>query len=209
MSLNCLRVAVQRVRAGSRIVQTAGNARPYNVAVGKSVTPISAASYHHHSIRSSDKFQGYPQELRGTHRCYGEQCPENKYDPNCIDLRQVATYDEIVDLPNHPEVLLIDVRRPDELAGTGTIPTSINIPLNIVEEELKLAPTEFESKYGRPKPKYDSPIIFSCRSGIRAGNAAFIADTLGFTNVKNYVGSWLDYAEKKGLPLEPAENKFY
>lgn len=64
----------------------------------------------------------------GAHRCYSEQCPENKYDPNCIDFRQVATYDEIVDLPNHPEVLLIDVRRPDELAGTGTIPTSINIP---------------------------------------------------------------------------------
>lgn len=139
----------------------------------------------------------------GTHRCYSEQCPENKYDPNCIDLRQVATYDEIVDLPNHPEVLLIDVRRPDELAGTGTIPTSINIPrmlsllwryknprlqliilttsVDIVEEELKLDPKQFETKYGRPKPSYDSPIIFSCRSGIRAGNAAYIADTLGFT----------------------------
>ncbi|EAT42597.1 AAEL005890-PA [Aedes aegypti] len=207
MSLNCLRIAAQRVRAGSRIVQNAGNVRSYNVAVGK-VTPISAC-YHHHSIRSSDKFQGYPLELRGAHRCYSEQCPENKYDPNCIDFRQVATYDEIVDLPNHPEVLLIDVRRPDELAGTGTIPTSINIPLDIVEEELKLAPKQFESKYGRPKPAYDSPIIFSCRSGIRAGNAAYIADTLGFTNVKNYVGSWLDYAEKNGLPQEPQENKFY
>lgn len=209
MSLNCLRIAAQRVRAGSRIVQSAGNVRSYNVAVGKVAPIASVYPYHHHSIRSSDKFQGYPLELRGTHRCYSEQCPENKYDPNCIDLRHVATYDEIVDLPNHPEVLLIDVRRPDELAGTGTIPTSINIPLKVVEEELKLDPKQFESKYGRPKPSYDSPIIFSCRSGIRAGNAAYIADTLGFKNVKNYVGSWLDYAEKNGLPQEPAENKFY
>ena len=39
----------------------------------------------------------------------------------------VATYEEIKDLPNHPEKVLIDVREPDELLG-GKIPTSINIP---------------------------------------------------------------------------------
>lgn len=41
---------------------------------------------------------------------------------------QIAYYDEIKDLPNHKEKLLIDVREPHELAETGTIPTSINIP---------------------------------------------------------------------------------
>lgn len=40
----------------------------------------------------------------------------------------IATYEEVLDLPNHPEKLLIDVRNPDELADTGKIPTSINIP---------------------------------------------------------------------------------
>lgn len=208
MSLNCLRIAGQRFRAGSRIAQNAGNVRSYNVAVGQVAPPL-ASAYHHRSIRSSDKFQGYPLEVRGTHRAYCDQCPENKFDPNTIDLRLVATYDEIVALPKHPEVLLIDVRRPEELAGTGTIPTSINVPLNVVGEELKLDAQTFESKYGRPKPNHDTPLIFSCRSGVRAGHAATIACQLGFTNVKNYVGSWLDYAEKNGLPLEPAENKFY
>lgn len=41
---------------------------------------------------------------------------------------KIATYDEIKDLPNHPEKLLIDVREPHELENTGRIPTSINIP---------------------------------------------------------------------------------
>ena len=41
---------------------------------------------------------------------------------------EVATYEEIKDLPNHPEKLLIDVREPHELENTGRIPTSINIP---------------------------------------------------------------------------------
>lgn len=41
---------------------------------------------------------------------------------------EIATYEEIKTLPNHPEKLLIDVREPQELLDTGVIPTSINIP---------------------------------------------------------------------------------
>ncbi|XP_055612165.1 rhodanese domain-containing protein CG4456-like [Uranotaenia lowii] len=139
--------------------------------------------------------------LGGSSRCYGsDACATNKFDKTCIDPSLVANYDEIVDLPNHPEKLLIDVRQPEELAATGVIPTSINIPLKTVRDELKLDDGAFQAKYGRKKPTVNDPIIFSCRSGVRAGQAAFEADQLGFKNVKNYVGSWLEYAEKNGLP---------
>ena len=40
----------------------------------------------------------------------------------------MATYEEVKDVPNHPEVYLIDVRNKDELASTGALPSSINIP---------------------------------------------------------------------------------
>lgn len=40
----------------------------------------------------------------------------------------VVTYEEIVDLPNCPHKLLVDVRDPPEIKDTGNIPTSINIP---------------------------------------------------------------------------------
>lgn len=40
----------------------------------------------------------------------------------------IVSYDEVKDLPNHPEKTLIDVREPHELQETGIIPTSINIP---------------------------------------------------------------------------------
>lgn len=40
----------------------------------------------------------------------------------------IATYEEVKDLPNHPEKLLIDVREPAEIAESGSIPTAINIP---------------------------------------------------------------------------------
>lgn len=117
---------------------------------------------------------------------------------------QMAYYEEIKDLPNHPEVLLIDVRTPQELVQTGKIPTSINIPLDVVERELSdvVKPEDFKNKYGRDKPAADTPLIFTCRSGRRAQQAAEIAVKLGFENVKNYKGSWLDWAEHEGLPKE-------
>lgn len=40
----------------------------------------------------------------------------------------VVSYEQVKDLPNHPEVTLVDVREPNELQETGIIPTSINIP---------------------------------------------------------------------------------
>lgn len=45
-----------------------------------------------------------------------------------IGIMSVVTIDEIENLPNRPEVLLIDVRDPPEIKSTGLIPTSINIP---------------------------------------------------------------------------------
>lgn len=40
----------------------------------------------------------------------------------------VASFEEVLDLPKHPEKLLVDVRNPEELLQTGVIPTSISVP---------------------------------------------------------------------------------
>lgn len=50
---------------------------------------------------------------------------------------QIATYEEIKELPKHPEKLLIDVREPHELENTGRIPTSINIPRKLLKKFLR------------------------------------------------------------------------
>ncbi|XP_058055228.1 rhodanese domain-containing protein CG4456 isoform X3 [Anopheles bellator] len=111
----------------------------------------------------------------------------------------IATYEEVLDLPNHPEKLLIDVRNPDELAETGQIPTSINIPLPQLEEGLKLGEAEFKAKFGRDKPVPGAEIIFHCKMGGRAQRAADLAGSLGFSNARNYKGSWTEWAAKQGM----------
>lgn len=47
----------------------------------------------------------------------------------------IATIEEIENLPNQPEILLIDVRDPPEIKSTGSIPTAINIPCKL---EIKM-----------------------------------------------------------------------
>ncbi|KAL7021653.1 hypothetical protein ACKWTF_011973 [Chironomus riparius] len=96
------------------------------------------------------------------------------------DQFTIATYEEVKDLPNHPEKLLIDVREPSEVVETGKIPTSVNIPLSTVEKELKLNDEEFMAKYSRSKPQSEDEIIFHCKLGGRAGKAADVAIGLGF-----------------------------
>ncbi|XP_035784518.1 rhodanese domain-containing protein CG4456-like isoform X3 [Anopheles albimanus] len=120
----------------------------------------------------------------------------------CVSSRSkmssaIATYEEVLDLPNHPEKLLIDVRNPDELAETGKIPTSINIPLPQLEEGMKLAESEFKARYGREKPATGTEIIFHCKMGGRAQKATDLATSLGYTNARNYKGSWTEWAAKQ------------
>ncbi|XP_044570633.1 rhodanese domain-containing protein CG4456 isoform X2 [Drosophila ananassae] len=93
----------------------------------------------------------------------------------------IVTYDEVKDVPNKPEICLIDVRQRKELEETGRIPASINIPLDELEEALTLERANFKLKYGRAKPQKDTKIIFSCKSGRRAEKAEKIAKALGYT----------------------------
>uniref|UniRef100_A0A8D8F0W3 Heat shock protein 67B2 n=2 Tax=Culex pipiens TaxID=7175 RepID=A0A8D8F0W3_CULPI len=111
----------------------------------------------------------------------------------------IATYEEVLDLPNHPEKLLVDVRNPDERDQTGKIPTSINIPLLTLEETLKLSADEFKAKFGRDKPELGTEMIFHCGKGGRAQKAADAASVLGFSKARNYKGSWSEWSTKQGL----------
>lgn len=77
-------------------------------------------------------------------------------------------------------MIIIDVRTPQEYSQ-GRIPTSINIPLNILKSKVQ--------KKNIPKT---TKIIVYCQRGTRSLEAAKILDDLGYTDVYNLGGieSW-------------------
>ena len=106
------------------------------------------------------------------------------------------TYEELKPRTEQPkeDAYLIDVRENDEIAQ-GSIPSSVPLPLSVFAEALRAPEHEFSNKHGFKKPTQNQEIIVYCRSGKRSATAADIAHKYGYTNVKNYSGSWLDWTK--------------
>ncbi len=92
------------------------------------------------------------------------------------------------------EYVLIDVRETHEMQY-GAIPTSENLPMSDFIEAFSSSSDEFKSRYGFDKPKKDSAIILYCRSGNRSAQATLYLTSVGYLNVRNYMGSILDWAK--------------
>jgi rhodanese-related sulfurtransferase len=68
------------------------------------------------------------------------------------------------------------------------------MPITTSPEGLFLSETDFEERFGFPKPAHDAEVVFYCKSGVRSKGAATLAEQAGFKNVGEYRGSWLDWA---------------
>jgi rhodanese-related sulfurtransferase len=78
------------------------------------------------------------------------------------------------------DVVVLDVREPNELAETGTVKGAIHIPLGQLESRLGELPK-------------DKVILTACRSGGRASRALTLLEskgfkTAGFCGLKDYTG---------------------
>ncbi|KAJ5142772.1 uncharacterized protein N7515_001559 [Penicillium bovifimosum] len=116
--------------------------------------------------------------------------------------------------PTHAPLILIDVREPAELTGTGIIPSAVCIPLASQPDAMYLTPDEFETRFGFPKPDpgpsaeggEPAQMVFYCKAGVRAKAAAQMAVQAGYdpATIGVYMGSWLDW-ERNGGKVEKWE----
>ncbi len=115
---------------------------------------------------------------------------------------------------------LVDVRSPQEFSGErthmpeypqegtlrgGHIPTAVNVPwAKAVNEDgtFKTA-AELEDLYAQQGVTPDKDVITYCRIGERSSHTWFVLNyLLGFPNVRNYDGSWTEWGNSVGLPIE-------
>ncbi|XP_076146744.1 thiosulfate:glutathione sulfurtransferase isoform X2 [Alosa pseudoharengus] len=120
----------------------------------------------------------------------------NNNDDASPDPDSVVSYEKIRSMLSSKDIQLFDVRNPDEFQA-GRIPGSINIPLDSLEQSLKLSPQHFELLFEAKAPgKEDDNIVFHCQRGRRSASALEIAKRLGYMRARHYAGGYSEWAKR-------------
>ncbi|HEY8452443.1 MAG: sulfurtransferase [Micromonosporaceae bacterium] len=114
---------------------------------------------------------------------------------------------------------IVDVRSPDEYAGRllapahlpqeqaqrpGHVPTAVNVPWSKAANEDGTFKSDEELRriYAEAGVDPSRPTIAYCRIGERSSHTWFaLHELLGYSNVKNYDGSWTEYGSLVGVPV--------
>jgi len=117
-------------------------------------------------------------------------------------------------------VALVDVRSPQEYSGErthmpeypqegtlrgGHIPTAASIPWAqaVKEDSTFKSPEDLQTLYGGKGVTPDKDVIAYCRIGERSSHTWFVLTyLLGYPKVRNYDGSWTEWGNGVGLPIE-------
>jgi len=136
--------------------------------------------------------------------------------PDKEDNSLVITKEEVIEAISDSNTLLIDTRTLDEYSGEtlkkgayrkGRIPSSIFIDwcsaIDYNGDRKFKSIEELRTIYNLDNVAKDHPIITYCQSGVRSAHTTFVlTQILGFTNVKNYDGSWIEWSYDNNLPIE-------
>lgn len=109
--------------------------------------------------------------------------------------------------------VLVDSRTPEEYAGTnedpdikgkGHIPGAVNLnwASTITEEKTFKTPQELKKLFAGAGATEGKPVITYCRTGVRSAHNWLVAKLLGFADVRNYDGSWIDWGNDPTAPVE-------
>ena len=148
------------------------------------------------------------------------QFPPTEYHAPEPDLSIRAFRRQVEDVLEHGGSALVDVRSPDEYTGRllhmvnypqegaqrgGHIPTAQNIPWATAAnpDGTFKSSEELRQIYGEKGITPDKQVVAYCRIGERSAHTWFVlTQLLGYPSVRNYDGSWTEWGNLVGAPIE-------
>ena len=114
-----------------------------------------------------------------------------------VDVRSPQEYSgELLHMPNYPQ---------EGATRGGHIPGAANIPWSKAtnEDGTFKGPQELKELYENHKVTSSSEVIAYCRIGERSSHTWFVLTyLLGYPQVRNYDGSWTEWGNLVGAPIE-------
>ncbi len=123
----------------------------------------------------------------------------------------LATLHQVHNSLKDPDTRLLDVRSMEEYNGTlvraargGHIPKAKNVDWKrTLTRQGAIKPTvDLKRLYDREGLAMDGEVITYCQAGYRAAHAYVILRLLGYPKVRNYLGSWFEWANTLDTPIE-------
>ncbi len=137
--------------------------------------------------------------------------------PTISPMSLYASKEEVLKmLSNSKNSLIIDTRTTNEFSGKrqkngaqfgGRISNSVLIDwansVNYNSDQKFKSYSELLKIYKKTIPNQNDAVIVYCHSGVRSAHTTFVlTELLGYNNVKNYDGSWIEWSHFKNYPKE-------
>ena len=127
---------------------------------------------------------------------------------------RLATYQDILERLERDDVVIVDTRRITEHLGTefhtargGTIPGAVHLQWsNGIDRAGALrGADELRALFAQHGVTPEKEIVAFCGGGYRSAHTYLVLRMLGYPNVRNYLGSWGEWGNRAGLPIEARE----
>ena len=147
-------------------------------------------------------------------KMFADSLDASDYQAEDLDEALLSHKEDVLAAIEDDSVIIHDTRAEEEHTGEilksgaerkGKVPTSIWLEWDetLNEDHTFMTADEIQALYTDREITDDKEIITYCQSAVRSSHALFaMTELLGYDEVSNYDGSWVEWSKNESLPVE-------